>query len=146
MPSIREQILAAFFTELKTIETDSVKVLRNPDKSIRVPDGGAVIILRDGESGEPEVMLSPLTYIYEHQASLEVMINNAFAARQEISLDDLLMIIGNLIQNNRGMNGLAEWSEPSAPDFQQDAVDGTPAMRAAMLTVLFRFSTFNPLS
>lgn len=146
MPSVREQILAAFFADLKTIETDSIKVLRNPDKAQKIPDGGAVITFRDGDPGEPEVMLSPLTYIYEQRSTLEVMINNAFAERQEISLDDLLMIIGNMVAGNRSQDGLAEWVEASAPDFLQEAIEGAPAMRAAIVTVLFRFSTGNPLS
>lgn len=146
MPSIREQILAAFFAELKTVETDSIKVLRNPDKAQKIPDGGAVITFRDGNPGEPEVLLSPLTYIYDQQATLEVMINNAFTARQEISLDDLLGIIGNLIVNNRTMGGLAEWVEAAAPDFLQEAIEGAPAMRAATVEVTFRFNTSNPLN
>lgn len=146
MPSVREQILTAFFEELKTLETESIKVFRNPDKSQKVPDGGAVIVLRDGQSNDPEVLLSPLTYIYEQQSPVEVMINTAFAERQEIPLDDLLTIIGNLVEYNRTMGGLAEWAEPSAPDFQQEAVEGAPAIRAATITVTFRFATTSPLS
>lgn len=146
MPSIREQILSAFFTELKTLETSSIKVLRNPDKAQKIPDGGAIVTFRDGDSGEPEVLLSPLTYIYDQQAVLEVMVNNAFAARQEISLDDLLGIIGNLIVNDRTMGGLAEWVEAGAPDFQQEAIEGAPALRAATVIVTFRFNTGNPLN
>lgn len=146
MPSIREQILAAFFEDLKTLETESIKVFRNLDKSQKVPDGGAVIVLRDGQSNDPETLLSPLTYIYEQQSTVEVTINTAFAERQEISLDELLMIIGNLVENNRTMGGLAEWAEPSAPDFQQEAIEGAPAIRAATVTVTFRFHTASPLS
>ncbi len=143
--SVREQIIAAFFTELKTMESSSIKVLRNPDKLMKVPENGALIIVHDGQSNEPEVLLSPLTYIYEHSISIEVMINNAYADRQGTTLDDLLMIIENLILNNRSMNGLAEWMEAQAPEFLQEAVDGAPAIRAATITVLARFSTTSPL-
>ena len=52
MPSVREQIIAAFFSELKTLESSRIKVLRNPDKLMKVPADGAIIILRDGESGD----------------------------------------------------------------------------------------------
>lgn len=145
MPSIREQLLAAFFTELKTLETANIKVQRNPDKTVKIPDGGAVITFRDGDPGEPEVLLSPTRYIYDHAANVEIMINTAFAERQQLSLDDLLMIIGNLIANNRTMDGLAEWVEANAPDFNQEAIEGAPAMRAASLTVQFRYFTANPL-
>ncbi len=62
MPSVREQILTAFFEELKTLETDSIKVFRNLDKSQKVPDGGALIVLRDGQSNDPETLLSSPRY------------------------------------------------------------------------------------
>lgn len=146
MPSVREQILAAFFEQLRTLESDTVKVLRNPDKVQKVPDGGAIIILRDGQSGEPEVLLSPLTYIYEHQAQLEITINTAFAEQQESSLDEISASIGALIESDRTMGGLAEWIEPQAPEFLQEAIEGVPAIRAATITVLLRFHTANPLT
>ncbi len=145
MPSVRENILSAFFTELKTLESSSIKLLRNPDKLMKVPENGALIIMHDGQSNEPEVLLSPLTYIYEHNISIEVMINNAYADRQGITLDDLLIIIENLILNNRSMNGLAEWMEAQAPEFLQEAVEGAPAIRAATINVLVRFCTTSPL-
>lgn len=146
MSSIREQILAAIFERLRTLESDNVKVLRNPDKVQKVPEGGAVIVLRDGVSGDPEVLLSPLTYIYEHQAALEIIINTAFAEQQEMSLDELLAGIGTIIEADRTIGGLAEWAEAQAPEFLQEAIEGAPAMRAATVTVLLRFHTANPLT
>lgn len=146
MSSIREQILAALFERLRTLESDNVKVLRNPDKVQKVPEGGAVIVLRDGTSGDPEVLLSPLTYIYEHQAALEIIINTAFAEQQEMSLDELLAGIGTIIEADRTIDGLAEWAEAQAPEFLQEAIEGAPAMRAATVTVLLRFHTANPLT
>lgn len=145
MPSVREQILAAFFAELKTFESSAIKVLHNAEKPTKIPMNGAVIILRDGESGDPEILLSPLTYIYEHRANLEIMVDHAYAQSQQTSLDDLLMVIGNLIENNRSMNGLAEWIEAAAPEFLQEATEGAPAIRAATVNVLMRFSTTSPL-
>jgi hypothetical protein len=145
MPSVREQILSAFFTELKTLESSSIKLLRNPEKLMKIPENGAIITLRDGQSNEPEVLLSPLTYIYEQTASIEVMINHAYAQNQGTSLDDLLMIIGNVIEGNRSMNGLAEWMEAQAPDFLQEAIEGAPAIRGVTVNVLIRFHTTSPL-
>jgi len=146
MTSVREQILAAFFERLRTLESDNVKVLRNPDKVQKVPEGGAVIVLRDGASGDPDVLLSPLTYIYEHQAQLEIITNTAFAEQQETSLDEWLAGIGGLIEADRTIGGLAEWAEAQAPEFLQEAIEGAPAMRAATVTVLLRFHTANPLT
>ncbi len=145
MPSVREQILSAFFTELKTLESSSIKLLRNPDKPIKAPEKGAVITLYDGESGEPEVLLSPLTYVYEHVARIELMVNSTYAEHQNTTLDDLLMIIENLILNNRTLGGLAEWVEARAPEFLQESIEGTATFRAAMFSVMLRFYTTSPL-
>ncbi len=145
MPSVREQIVSAFFNELKTLETSLIKVVRNPDKAMKVPEKGAIITLQDGESGEPEVLLSPLTYIYEHIATIELVVNTAYAQSQGTTLDDLLMIIENLILADRTLGGLAEWIEARAPEFIQEAVEGAPAMRAASVNVMMRFHTASPL-
>jgi len=145
MPSVREQILVAFFNELKTLETSLIKVVRNPDKAMKVPEKGAIITLQDGESGEPEMLLSPLTYIYEHIATIELVVNTAYAQSQGTTLDDLLMIIENLILADHTLGGLAEWVEARAPEFIQEAVEGAPAMRAANVNVMMRFHTASPL-
>lgn len=145
MTSKREQILSAFYTRLKTLETSQIKVNRNQDKPQKVPDGG-LIILRDGQSDEPEVMLSPLTYIYEHSALLEIMVQNPDAAARSNILDSLLVSIGALIAANRTLSGLAEWSEAKAPDFIDEPIEGAATIRAATVAVLLRFSTTDPLN
>jgi hypothetical protein len=52
----REAILQALFARLQTIA--DATVLRNEALPERIPDGG-LIILRDGDPGEPETLLSP---------------------------------------------------------------------------------------
>jgi hypothetical protein len=41
-------------------------VKRNLAKAERLPPGGLAVI-RDGDPGEPEVSLSPLSYLYSHR-------------------------------------------------------------------------------
>ncbi len=101
MSSTREQILVALFTRLQTLASAHVKVYRNMDKPQKI-DGG-LIIMRDGESEEPEVMLSPLTYIYQHHVPIEVTVQNADAGTRDSQLDNLLSSIGNIINNNRNL-------------------------------------------
>jgi hypothetical protein len=52
----RESILQALFARLQTIADTTV--LRNEALPERIPDDG-LIILRDGDPGEPETLLSP---------------------------------------------------------------------------------------
>ena len=70
MASRREEVLDAI-KALVAGALPNADVKRNLDKPERVAPGGLVII-RDGDPGEPEVLLSPLTYVYEHRVPIEV--------------------------------------------------------------------------
>ena len=65
MPSKRELVLQALHARLTAVPL--AKVERNRLRPERIPPEG-LIILRDGEISEPEVLLSPLSYIWTHTA------------------------------------------------------------------------------
>ena len=69
MTSKREQALAGLFLCLKDNVT-GLSVLRNEPLPTKVPADG-LLILRDGDPGEPEVTLSPTRYHYQHRAEIE---------------------------------------------------------------------------
>jgi hypothetical protein len=70
MPTTRETVLAALHARLQPL---AAFVLRDEVLPERIPAAG-LIILRDGQPGEPEVTLSPLRYHYQHRAELEVVV------------------------------------------------------------------------
>jgi hypothetical protein len=145
MTSKREQVISALFNKLKTLETANLKIYRNLDKAQQVPTDG-MIVLRDGASDEPEVLLSPLTYIYEHLLGLEVLVQNADSATRSNLLDALLVNIGSIINANRTLDGLAEWVEAKAPDFNDDPIEGAATIRSANVQIMVRFFTTDPLN
>ena len=67
MPTPRETILAALHARLSALPATALRGDMLPE---RVPAEG-LLILRDGEPGEPEVTLSPLRYHYQHRAEIE---------------------------------------------------------------------------
>lgn len=144
MPSMREQVLSALFAGLQMLETPTVRVYRNQDKPQKVE--GGMIILRDGASEEPDVLLSPLTYIYEHLAHVEVMVQAPDADTRDSELDALLGAIGGIITGNRSLNGLAEWMESNAPAFVEEPIEGAPTVKMAQLSIMVRFVTNDPLN
>jgi hypothetical protein len=75
MPTPRETILAALQARLSAL---SATALRGEVLPERVPAAG-LLILRDGEPGEPEVTLSPLAYHYQHRAEIEAVVQGAEA-------------------------------------------------------------------
>jgi hypothetical protein len=145
MPSKREQVLSTLLAKMKALETSSIKVYRNLDKPPQVPDTG-MIILRDGTEEEPEVLLSPLTYIYEHLVTAEVIVQESDAALRDSQIDSLLVSIGSVINANRTLNGLAEWVEARSPDFQQEPIEGAATIRTASVLIMIRYFTTDPLN
>ena len=73
MPTTRETILTALHARLSTLPATALRGEVLPE---RVPAEG-LLILRDGEPGEPEVTLSPLRYHYQHRAEIEAVVQGA---------------------------------------------------------------------
>lgn len=145
MTSKREQILDRLHTKMKALESANVNVYRNLDKPQKITSGG-IIILRDGGGEEAEVLLSPLTYIYEHLVTAEIMVQNPDPAIRDSTLDALLVSIGGVINANRTLDGLAEWVEARSPEFQEEPIEGAASIRAATVQVMLRFATNDPLN
>ena len=70
MSSKREQVLAALFEGLGTAMFAAAR--RNEALPERVPAEG-LVILRDGDPGDPEVTLNPRTEFFSQRAELEVL-------------------------------------------------------------------------
>ncbi|MGX0905385.1 hypothetical protein ACSSV8_003985 [Roseovarius sp. MBR-79] len=109
MPTTRETVLAALHAQLQPL---AALVLRDEVLPERFPAAG-LIILRDGQPGEPEVTLSPLRYHYQHRAELEVVVQ-AGTGRAS-SFDTLIANIGATLEADRTLGGLCDWVEPEAP-------------------------------
>lgn len=87
MPSKREQVLAALFVRLRAELSATVR--RNEALPERVPPEG-LVILRDGDQGEPDVTLDPRTDFYQHRVELEVLVTRASDGSGEARLDQLI--------------------------------------------------------
>jgi len=140
MPSKRELVLAALHAQLQTLAAPSLRGDVLPE---RIPPSG-LIILRDGNPGEPEVTLSPLTYFYQHRAELEVVIQ-AGTGRDAL-FDALAADIGAAIATDRTLGGLCDWAEAEAPEPVDLPIEGAAALKAAVIIIVLHYSTADPLS
>ncbi|WP_096700635.1 acyl-CoA transferase [Magnetospirillum sp. 15-1] len=141
MPSVREQILAALLARLETVPDATIK--REAPLPETVPAGG-LIILRDGDPGDPEVLLSPLSYLWEHQAEIEVILQRG-QDDDSAALDALLMAVGDVLAADRSLGGLAEWLEWGAPKTSGLAIDGAAALRGATVPLTIHYGSSDPL-
>jgi len=140
MPTTRELVLAALNARLQPL---AALVLRDEVLPERIPAAG-LIILRDGQPGEPEVTLSPLRYHYQHRAELEVVVQ-AGAGRAS-AFDSLIAAIGTALEADRTLGGLCDWVEPEAPASVDLPIEGAAALKAAVITVELHYSTSSPLA
>ena len=140
MPTTRETVLAALHARLQTIAAPSLRGDVLPE---RIPATG-LIILRDGNPGEPEVTLSPLTYFYQHRAELEVVIQ-AGSGRDAL-FDALTADIGAALAADRTLGGLCDWVEAEAPEPVDLPIEGAAALKAAVIIVVLHYATTDPLT
>ena len=125
MTSKRETILSAL-AALITGNAAGATVLRNESLPKRVPSAG-LVILRDGEPGEPEVTLSPLTYIFDHLAVAEVIVEDR--QNQDAKFDAICVAMGAALEANRTLGGLCDWVEGVAPEPVEVITEGGEPMK-----------------
>jgi hypothetical protein len=124
MPSPRETILTALHARLSALPAT---VLRGEVLPERVPATG-LLILRDGEPGEPEVTLSPLRYHFQHRAEIEAVVQGA---ARDADFDTLCAGIGTTLAADRTLGGLCDWVEAEAPRPVDLPVEGAASLKAA---------------
>ena len=142
--SQRENAIGALFAVLGQLSLGST-VKRNAALPERVSDQ-AMAILRDGEMGEPEVSLSPLTYHWQHQVAIELFVADSDASARDTRMDGLLVELAILIEADRTLNGVIEYAEIGPPKFDELAPDGTSGIKACLLPVVLHYSSAGPLN
>ena len=140
MPTSREAILTALADLLRTVP--HVPVLRGEVMPERISPAG-LIILRDGDPGDPAVTLSPLAYHYQHRAELEVIVQGA---DRDTAFAALCAQIGAVIRVDRTLGGRCEWVEAEAPQPVDLPIEGAASLKAAVIMVVLHYSMSDPLA
>ncbi len=139
MSTSRETVLTALSARLQSL---AALVLRDEVLPERIPPSG-LIILRDGQPGEPDVTLSPLRYHYQHRAELEVVVQTG--SGRATTFDTLIAAIGAALEADRTLGGLCDWVEPEAPASVDLPIEGAAALKAAAITVVLHYTATGPL-
>lgn len=142
MVTVRENILNALFERLSAIS--GPKVLRNEVLPEKVSTEG-LLILRDGDVGEPEVLLSPLAYYWEHRASLEVFVQSADSDTRNSLMDKLFQNIATILAADPTLGGLCDRATPLAPSPETLAIEGAPSIKAALVPIELIYTTTSQL-
>jgi hypothetical protein len=145
MPASKaEQTLDALKALLETVPGATVD--RNSVLPEKIPEGG-LIILRDGDPGEPEQPLGGFgsTY-YQHAIEIEVYVEEGDAAARDAAFDDLMQQIGTALETDPTLGNLVFGLTYGRPEAAIEPIAGAPAIKSATLTVTVDYETDAPLS
>lgn len=142
--SKREQVIEAVVA-LIDAALPAAKVERNAAKPERIPPGGLAIV-RDGDPGEPDVLLSPLTYLYTHRVPLEIAARESGPQSREQVLDAMLAAIGAAVATDRTLGGLCDFIEAEAPATADIEAAGALPGRWADAAIVATYGTPDPLN
>jgi hypothetical protein len=145
MPTSKaEQVLDALRVLLEAVP--GALVDRNGVLPAKIPDGG-LIVVRDGDPGEPEKALGGFvsTY-YQHAVEIEVYVDEGDAAARDAAFDVLLQEIGAAFEADPTLGGLTFGLTYGRPEPTIEVVAGAPAVKTATLTVTVDYETAAPLA
>jgi hypothetical protein len=136
-------VLEALKTLLETVP-DAV-VERNSMLPEKIPDGG-LVILRDGDPGEPEQALGGFgNAYYQHAVEIEVYVEEGDAAARDAGFDALLQEVGTALETDPTLGGIAFGLTYGRPEPSIEAVAGPLAIKSATLVVTVDYETDAPL-
>ena len=143
MSSKTEQNLEALSIRLHTVP--KAKVERNTAVPERIPAGG-LIVLRDGNPGEAERALGGISSVYNaHTVKIEVHVEGGDAADRDAAFDALVVAIGEALDANPTLGGLAFGMTYGRPEIDTEAVIGAPAIKSGTVEVIVEYEAGTPL-
>jgi hypothetical protein len=144
MPASKaEQVLDALKALLETVPGASIE--RNSVLPEKIPEGG-LVILRDGDPGEPEQALGGFgNAYYQHAVEIEVYLEGDATAR-DAAFDNLLQQVGAALEADPTLGDLAFGLTYGRPEPSIEAVAGAPAIKSATLIVTVDYESAAPLS
>lgn len=144
MSTKRELVLAAFHAAL-TAGLAPAEVRRNAVTPQRVAAAG-VVILRDGDPGEGEALLSPPSWYFEHRAEIEIVVDGVGEEARSAALDALVEKLGAAIAADRTLGGACDYVQGLAPTTAEVPVENGSPLAGATVPVVLVYVSVDPLS
>lgn len=140
-----ETVLAALFGALAATLPPGAQLLRDAVLPERIPAAG-LMILRDGDPGVPEALLSPPRWYYEHRAEIDVLVDRPAPAARDAAFDALVVSIGRALAVDPTLGGLVDHALGEAPAPLALAIEGAEGIKAATIGIILPYDTSDPLA
>lgn len=145
MASVRETALCALQDALEAVA--GRKVAARNSHIPEVITGEGLLVLRDGDPGEPEIDLGVIRYYYEHEALIDCVVQASSQATLNKQLDELLQDISTAIAADDTLAGTVDKALVGAPIDEEDTVwEGAEDLRGVIVPITLIYSTTNPLT
>ncbi len=139
MYSKTEQVLETIKALL--VSVPGAKIERNTAVPENIPTGG-LIVLRDGDPGDPETALGGFGGIYySHGIEIELYIEDGDATVRDAAFDGLVQAIGTALEADPTLGGLAFGMAYGRPEINTEAVAGAPAIKSGTIIVTVEYET-----
>lgn len=140
----REEVLSALLAAL-VAGLPSAAVRRNAIIPTRIGAGG-LVILRDGDPGEGEPLLSPPSWYFEHRAEIEILVDEPDEAARAAALDGIAATIGAILAADRTLGGACDYAQGTAPSVVDIPVENSAPLGGATLSVVLAYVSADPLA
>lgn len=138
MTQTRDGALDALQTVIAAAIAAPAKFYRDPEATIPASHDG-VVLMTDGDPGQPEAILSPLSYAWEHQVNFEIA---ATGENRKATIEALIAKFEPALAADRTLGGAVDDARVTlAPDIHEYPVDGAEQERSAVLFVQLSYTT-----
>lgn len=145
MLSRSETIVRALAAVLEAGMPPGTRFMRGGDLPSTIPAAGLAILM-DGDPGEPEVLLNPPHYVYEHRAEVDIVVDRATAPDPESAFDAIRVAIGVALGLDRTLGGLCDYVIGVAPVPVEFSVEGAQGLKAATIGIVLTYGSPDPLT
>jgi len=94
-----------------------------------------LIAFADGSTGDPDVTLSPPRYFFTRSVPVTVAVEHRDDEIRRLGVDAILQAIAARIERDDTLSGAVDMAEATAPAFEDDAEEGSTALRIAEFTI-----------
>ena len=144
MSSKTERILQARHSLRQKIPEATVE--RNIAVPAKIPEGG-LIVLRDGDPGEPDTALGGFgSAYYSHRVEVEVYVQEADPAVRDTAFDDLVVAVGTALDTDTTLGGLVFGMSYGRPSTDLEPIDGAPAIKSGVIEITVEYESAAPLA
>lgn len=145
MPTL-EEIVSRVHDLLSAAAAGNFSVEKNSTIPEEMKNGEQLIIVLDGEPGEPETFLGGFrTALYSHVVDIEVYAADGDSAERDILFGQLCKLVGSTLEDNRSLGGLVQGMEYGPPAPIVTSIEGSPDIKKGVIALRVEYATNTPI-